>query len=313
MTTFKQLDAYVALADTGSISAAARTLGIAQSAASTLVSDLEALFPRPLLDRSSRCPTHTVDGAEVLMRARTLLARRDAFLFALSSKELPMRHLRLGVTEVVALTWLNAFLQSLRSEFPKAEVHLKVGVSLELRDELRSGALDAVIVPDSVRNHGFFKARLGSIENHWYCSPALHPGTRTLQVKDLSRFDLLSRGPLSSSGVLLEDWLQDNGITPRSVISSSSQLVVLDLMVSGLGIAHLPEPLVRELLARKQVMELRVRPRAPAVDYLLLFREGSSTKLHKRLIEMATDACDFSARSQDFIARAAMPAGGATR
>lgn len=313
MTTFKQLDAFVAVADTGSISAAARTLGITQSAASTQVSEFEALFPRPLLDRSGRCPTHTVDGAEVLMRARTLLARRDAFLFALSSKELPTKQLRLGVTEVIALTWLNAFLHALRSEFPKAEVQLKVGVSLELRDQLRSGALDAVIVPDSVRNHGFFKTRLGSVENHWYCSPALHPGPKTLQLKDLSRFDLLSRGPLSRSGVLLEDWLRDNGIAPRSVISSSSLLAVLDLMVSGLGIAHLPEPLARDLLARKQVVELRVRPRAPAVDYLLLFREGNSTQLHKRLIEIAAGACDFSATSKDTLIGAAHPRRGKAR
>lgn len=241
------------------------------------------------------------------MRARTLLARRDAFLFALSSKELPIRQLRLGVTEVVALTWLNAFLQALRTEFPMAEVKLKVGVSLQLRDELRSGELDAVIVPDSVRNHGFFETRLGSIENQWYCSPALHPGPKTLQLKDLSRFDLLSRGSLSRSGVLLEDWLRDNGITPRSVISSSSLMAVLDLMVSGLGIAHLPEPLVRELLARNQVVELRVRPRVPAVDYLLLFREGSSTQLHKRLIEIASEACDFSASSKETLIGAVQP------
>jgi len=301
MATFKQLEAFVALADTGSISAAARALGTAQSAASTQVSEFEALFPSPLLDRSGRCPTHTVDGEEVLRRARNLLARRDTFLFALSSKELPMKQLRLGVTEVVALTWLKALLAALRDEFPKAEVHLKVGVSLELRDQLRSGELDAVIAPDTVRNHGFFKTRLGSIEKHWYCSPALHPGAKTLRLKDLSRFDLISRSPLSRSGVLLEDWLRDNGIKPRSVISSSSALAVRDLMVSGLGIAQLPEPLVRDLLARNQVMELNVRPRAPSVDYLLLVREGSSTQLHKRLIETVLSACDFSASSKDIL------------
>ncbi|MFW6851455.1 LysR family transcriptional regulator [Burkholderia gladioli] len=307
VSTFKQVEAFVALADTGSISAAARALGIAQSGASTQVSNFEALFPRPLLDRSGRCPSPTVDGEEVLMRARSLLARRDAFLFALSSKALPIRQLRLGVTEVVALTWLNAFLQALRTEFPMAEVKLEVGVSAQLREALRSGELDAVVVPDASSNHGFVETRLGSIENRWYCSPALHPGAKTLRLKDLSRFDLLSRGSLSRSGVRLEDWLRDNGIAPRSVISSSSLLAVLDLMVSGLGIAHLPEPLVRELLARDLAVELRVRPRIPPVDYLLLFREGGSTQMHKRLIEIAAEACDFSASSKGALIGSGQP------
>lgn len=299
MATFKQIEAFVAFADAGSISAAARTIGIAQSAASKHVSDFEAPFPRPLLDRSGRRAELTVDGAEVLMRARRVLARRDSLLFALSSKELPLKRLRLGVTEVIALTWLNSFLHALRQDFPKVEIDLKVEVGSRLKDELRSGELDIVISPDSKRNHGLLAAKLGTLENHWYCSAALHPGRKSLRPGDLASFDMIMRDAQSSSGLLLQDWLRVHGIIPRSVISSSSLLAVIDLMASGLGIAHLPEPLVRPLLARNQIAELRVRPSIPSVDYVLLVREKNSSKVHKRLIEIASASCNFDVGSTD--------------
>lgn len=307
MTTFRQLEAFVGLSDTGSISAAARMLDIAQSAASTQVSELEALFSKPLLDRSGRSPTCTVDGAEVLMQARAILARRDSLLFALSSKQLPMRQLRLGVTEVISHTWLNRLLASLKGEFPKTDVQLKVDVSQKLRDELRAGDLDAVIVADVEHSYGFFKKKLGSVQNHWYCNPHLVHDRRSLRHADLSEFTLLTSSPRTRSGASLEKWLQDTGIAPRSIITSSSLLAILDLMVSGLGIAELPEPFVRELVDRGQIARMQVRPKSRPVDYVLLFREGMSTKVHKRLIEITLEACDFSCRATELPIKAALP------
>jgi len=299
MPTFKQLEAFVCMADAGSISGAARRLSIAQSAASKHVSEFEALFARPLLDRTGKGAELTVEGAEVLMRARTVLARRDALLFALSSRELPRRRLRLGVTEVIALTWLNKLLEALRTAFPHVTVELKVEVSIALREQLRGGDLDAVVVPDAARTPGLFRANLGSLANQWYASPSLYRGRKVLKRADLSRFDLLTQGSMARSGVPLQDWLNAESITPRSIISSSSLMAVLDMMVSGMGIALLPEPLVRELLVRRQVTELPVRPLQPSVNYVLLMREEESSHLHLRLKDVATQACDFTVTSKE--------------
>lgn len=299
MTTFKQLDAFVALADMGSFEAAARRVGVAQSAVSKHVLEFESGFPHPLLDRSKRRAVLTVDGAEVLIRSRAVLARRDAMLYALSSSELPMKKIRIGVTEVVALTWLHRFLDAIRGDFPKVEVELKVEVSVRLREELRSGSLDIVVVPDSVRTQGLFKAQLGSIENEWYCSPAIHPGRRILRPRDLGSFDLLTQGALSRSGQALHEWLRQNDVAPRSIISSSSLLAVIDLMVSGLGVAHLPTVLVKDFLDRGQIREIKVKPAMAAVDYVLLVRESSFSPLYKRVVDLARAQCDFRVSTKD--------------
>jgi DNA-binding transcriptional LysR family regulator len=72
-----QLRAFIAAADEGSFSAAARKLHRAQSAVSELVSNLEGQIGITLFDRSSRYPVLTPEGAVLLADARNISAGLD--------------------------------------------------------------------------------------------------------------------------------------------------------------------------------------------------------------------------------------------
>jgi DNA-binding transcriptional LysR family regulator len=73
-----QLRTFVAAADEGSFSAAARKLNRVQSAVSELVAKLEANMGVPLFDRSGRYPLLTKEGVVLLADARSVLAGIDA-------------------------------------------------------------------------------------------------------------------------------------------------------------------------------------------------------------------------------------------
>ena len=73
MTSFDQLQAFVAAADQGSFSAAGRSLAKAQSAVSTAVINLEIDLAVELFDRSTRSPKLTVAGRTLLRYARSVL------------------------------------------------------------------------------------------------------------------------------------------------------------------------------------------------------------------------------------------------
>jgi DNA-binding transcriptional LysR family regulator len=72
-----QLRIFIAAADAGSFSAAARRVRRAQSVVSDLVGRLEAQFGVRLFDRSGRYPTLTPEGAALLADARTIVADVD--------------------------------------------------------------------------------------------------------------------------------------------------------------------------------------------------------------------------------------------
>lgn len=74
-----QLRTFVAAADSGSFSAAARQLRRAQSAVSQTVANLEMLIGVTLFDRSGRYPVLTQQGRALLEQARTITGAMDHF------------------------------------------------------------------------------------------------------------------------------------------------------------------------------------------------------------------------------------------
>ncbi|AKR56781.1 Cys regulon transcriptional activator CysB [Devosia sp. H5989] len=72
-----QLEAFVAAAEHGSFSGAARALRKAQSAVSTHVANLEVDLGQPLFSRAGRNPVLTPAGQRLLPEARVILDRRE--------------------------------------------------------------------------------------------------------------------------------------------------------------------------------------------------------------------------------------------
>jgi len=77
--TLDQLRTFIAAAETGSFSAAGRKLGRAQSVVSQTLANLEAQLGVQLFDRTSRSPTLTVIGRELLADARVVSNDMDLF------------------------------------------------------------------------------------------------------------------------------------------------------------------------------------------------------------------------------------------
>lgn len=71
--SIRQLRYFVEIADSGSFSAAAERLFVAQSALSRQIKDMETQLQTPLFERTARQPRLTAAGEAFLPRARNLL------------------------------------------------------------------------------------------------------------------------------------------------------------------------------------------------------------------------------------------------
>ncbi len=310
MTSFKQLEAFVAIAEMGSFDAAARQLDIAQSAVSRHVQEFEARFGYPLFDRSGRAARLTLEGSEVLARARDVLKKRDVLLARLVRKDALMRKLRLGVTELTALTWLPLFVDALRHQFPRVAVDIEVEHSLPLHERLCSGRLDLVVVPNAFDLAGLLCTRLGEVRNGWFCSPSLTVPDARIRLAELDRYPLLMQAPQSGAGVLMRSWFSRNGLRPRTSVLSNSVAALEGLAVSGHGIAHLPVVLSRPLVERGLLRELRVVPPLPGIRYVALARADSATSFHRDVALSARRICDFNRTYAAGALSATRPGGG---
>lgn len=143
------VEVFVATAEEGSISAAARRLGASASAVSQQLTNLEAAIGATLLIRNTRPVALTPAGEIFRRRAGTILNEA-----ALARAELAMADMsaltrfRLGMIEDFETDVTPHLLTKLAGEMKGCQFLLETGASHHLYDQLDARALDVIVAAD---------------------------------------------------------------------------------------------------------------------------------------------------------------------
>jgi DNA-binding transcriptional LysR family regulator len=141
------LRTFVAICEKGSVTDAARYLGMTQSAVSQRLKKLEDGCKFQLLDRQIRPIGPTSAGQLLLDRARRVLAEIDKLEFALSHEsDLPIWELRLGVSDSLGGTLVPPLVRAIRETVHRLTV--RVDNSTELGRRLLHRDLHAIVSSD---------------------------------------------------------------------------------------------------------------------------------------------------------------------
>ena len=244
------LTAFVHAADARSFTLAGRQLGLSPSAIGKAVSRLEERLSVRLFHRSTRTITLTDEGVMFLERCRRILGEIDAAELELAQTSgAPRGKLRVSLPIVNALTvpTLTAFMQA----YPEVQLDLDFGDRLV--DVIEEG-FDAVIRAGDISDSRLMSRVLGEFRLQLIASPDyLARATVPRTPEELcAHACLLHRFATSRK---FERWpLQRNGKDleiPLAAAAIANTIEPLLLMVEeGLGIACLPDFLVREQLAK---------------------------------------------------------------
>jgi DNA-binding transcriptional LysR family regulator len=139
-----QLRTFLAVADQLSFSAAARRLGLSQSAVSQHVRRLERDLGAPLLDRDTHQVSLTAEGETLTSVARSMLELNEDAIRSITGA-VPRGRVRFGVSEDFALSRLPELLRRFRRVHPAIDLELTVGLSVHLHRQLRAQELDVVL------------------------------------------------------------------------------------------------------------------------------------------------------------------------
>jgi DNA-binding transcriptional LysR family regulator len=146
--TLDQMRVLVAVAETGSFSAAARRLGRVQSAISQAVRAMETTLGVTLFDRSSKTPTLTEAGAALVQDARAIVDSAKALRArAQSIAEDVEPELTLAIDATFPMPLLMESLRALRGAFPKLPATVFTEALGGAEETLRSGAARMAIFP----------------------------------------------------------------------------------------------------------------------------------------------------------------------
>lgn len=291
--TFKQLEAVYWVVRLGGFAQAANKLHTTQSAVSKRIQELESLFEMPLFDRSLRTARLTEKGDEMFLVAQRLLDQRDAAVEQFQRPEVVERHVRVGVTELTAMTWLPRLIGAIQHHYPRVIIEPHIDASVVLRDKLLADEVDLMIVPEVFNDERFVSTPVGVVENVWMCKPGLVRSRTLLKMHELAAHRLLTQDDRSGTGLLYNRWMRSIGVKPDNLLFSNSVVALIGLTVSGMGVSYLPKNCLAPMIESGALEALKVAPALPSATYSAFYKADQRSSLVTAITRLARDSCDF--------------------
>jgi DNA-binding transcriptional LysR family regulator len=229
----------VAIGEYGSFAAAARALGLSQSAVSTQIRALEAELKAELFDRSKRPPALNEAGQSVIARARDLVAAYADLRNELESGDPVQGRIRLGAVGSTLTGLMPAVLSVIRRRYPNLHVEIVSGFSDDLLRQVGSRSLDAAIISDynaslrDIRWRPFLRERLVVI------AP---PDAREDSPKRLAqRYPFIRYSPNAPVGRVIEAAIKQSKLEVRETMRLDWLEAIEAMVHHGHGISIVPE------------------------------------------------------------------------
>lgn len=243
----RQLQHFVAAAEEGHFTRAARRMNIVQSALSTSIRSLEEEIGARLFQRSTRQVRLTAVGEAFLEKARTVLdAVRDARDTVAALQGLHRGTLSIGTVQALpAFFDLPSLLARFHAQHPGIEVRLCQGSSMPLLEKIRTGRLDLAFLPiyeapaDIATNLIACEALVVA------CAPG-HPlaGGDELSLAALKDVPFVDFEQGWGTRKIIDRSFAEAGVDRHTAFEVSDLDTLLDLVARDLGIALVPEAIV---------------------------------------------------------------------
>jgi LysR family hydrogen peroxide-inducible transcriptional activator len=298
----RQLKAFVALVERGSITAAANAMGFAQSTMSEALSSLEHAMGAPLFlrRRGSQELVLTAAGNALLPHARSVLDLIDDAHAAVANATRGARaRVAIATNESVSTYVLGTQLAALRRQWPNTAFEVTVMMCADVRAGVERGEYDLGVMlrPDddstatSVAERTIIPAAVPLVIFAQRSHPLAH--------RDSVRRGALVDHPLYISDaagdlhVLVRRYLERDGLPVPHIRSTGSvESVKRSVLTDPLAIGVLPAYALAEELRDEHVVALRMHPTPPRMRLEAL---TSATRAQhpatRQLIDAVAAAC----------------------
>ena len=274
--------AFVKTVEYGSFTKAAELLNYTQSGISRMISDLEKEWGVTLLERNKGGVKLTSDGMKLLPYAQTLCADFEKLKLQVNDLNgLQSGLIRIGTFSSVATHWLPNVIKQFQKDYPNIDYELLLGDYTEIEEWIHADRVDCGFL--RLPAHSDFESIFLEKDRLMAVIPESHP------LKDCDKFPisalcdepfmLLEKGAKAEISEIFEQ----NQLTPNIKFTTWDDYAIMSMVESGLGIAILPELILKRVPYKIIAKELDV----PAYrDIGLVFRDYKTASLAvKRFIE----------------------------
>jgi DNA-binding transcriptional LysR family regulator len=246
--TIRQLRYFIAVANTGQFSRAARELNISQSALTTAVKQLEAVIGSTLFARTATGVALTQEGNIFLDHARRILTSIEEALRSPARRRDDVRgRIRLAMTYTVAGYYLPPFIEKFTRAFPGVEMQLTEAPRSTIEDGLVSGAFDLAVMLTSniVDQEGLaYETLMRSRRRLWLSDGHPLVDQANITLGDVSEHPYIMLTVDEASNTAQRYW-NKTAYRPNTIFRTSSVEAVRSMVSSGMGVTILSDMVYR--------------------------------------------------------------------
>lgn len=237
---------FVAVAECGTMSQAARDLQITQPSISQAISEIEREYSVLLFERVGKRLYLTDTGRSFLPYTKRLLSMEDEldeFLRSAASR----KQIRIGATVTVGTCLISPLVEELERRIPGIRTVVSVANTQIVENRLLSGELDVGLVEGLVRSPDLRWEPAICDELVFVCSRN-HPfcGREQIALSDLTKQSLILREQGSGTRAQLESLLRLRGVAADVRWDCSSTEAILNAVARGHGVSVLSRRLVSD-------------------------------------------------------------------
>jgi DNA-binding transcriptional LysR family regulator len=261
--TLKQLEVFVAIAETGSFSKGAEKTGITQSTASQHILGLEKELGVRLFDRGREGALLTEAGKLFFSRAVKILSDCDGSRTAIR-RFLGMEDvtLRVGASDASGAWMIPAVLGLFQKAHPKVRLEVTQGNSRSVLHQLADEEVELGFVGGRFEDDRISFEQMGEDSLVCAVSPGLSAGRKeSLSQAQLCKVPLVSREDGSGTQkavykALAGTWINKDSLTIVASLGSSD--AIRRALLSGAGYAFISARAITEELARGELTAIRI-------------------------------------------------------
>jgi len=304
-----QLTYFVAVAETGGFSRAAKACNVAQPSLSQQVMKLEQELGQQLFNRLGRSVALTEAGQALLPRARAILAELEEIKRGLSQEiSQGYGHLAVGLIPTIAPFLLPGVIKRFAEKFPNAELSAYEDFTDTLVHDLVGGKLDVGIMSLPIHNKAIVTTEL-------FTEPLLVASSRhhelitkgSIRVKELEDFPFIALNEVHCLGEQVQSFCYQQDVDLDIVCHTAQLSTVQRCIASGLGVSLVPQMLAAsdtsDQIAYRSVSDTTPRRKIVAASHARFqqsFLAGQFIDLvqdeYRRLVERLADP---SSRERD--------------
>ncbi len=240
--TLRQLRAFLAVADEGSIARAAQRLHLTASALSMLIGTLEGELGVRLFERTTRRMVLTDAGGELLPAIEQVFGHLDGAIANL--REFSQRRssrLRIAASPLLCATLLPHLMAGFRERFPAVQLTLRDLPVSEVARAVRAGEADLGVCTADVDTLDLQATVLYQDRLVLACQES-HPlaSRHEIRWRDLAGEHLALMQPGSGLRQLVERGLTEVGETVEPAFEVANVATAVGLVEAGLAVSVLP-------------------------------------------------------------------------